>query len=64
MEWDNLDLQPSNHYKQKITNDEKSVLYTDPVLPAACSALPMYKSGKLLEVKNIDPVWCSQESGY
>jgi hypothetical protein len=65
MEWDNLDLQPPNHYTQKKPDDdEKSALLADPVLSASCTALPMYKSGKLLEVQNIDPVWCSQESGY
>ena len=41
------------------------MLFTDQsVLPPACTALPMYNNGNLLEVKNIDPVWCSQESGY
>lgn len=63
MEWDNHDLQSSVHYEESNLNEEVLVL-TDPVVPAACQSLVLHKNGNLLDVQNISPQWCSQESGY
>lgn len=63
MEWDNRDLQSSVPDEENKSTEEVLV-FTDPVVPAPCQSLVLRKSGNLLDVQNISPQWCSQESGY
>ncbi len=52
---------PTTHFDEKRTIEREST----PVLPSpACPLVPLSQSSKLLEVQNVGPEWCSQESGY